>query len=307
MRVISLIASATEIVCALGRERDLVGRSHECDFPPSVARLPVCTSPAFAVEGSSLRIDRALKDRLRGGLSAYEVDDELLARLQPDLILTQAQCEVCAVSLKDVEEALARRSAARARVLSLSPSRLDDVFADIRRVGEALGEKHGAEDFALALRRRMRLLAERAERLPKRSVACVEWIEPLMAAGNWTPELVAMAGGTDPLGKPGEHSPWLRPDALRRADPDAIVVAPCGFGLVKTRLEARALERLPGWKELSAVRSGNVFLADGSQFFNRPGPRLAETLEILAEILHPKEFSFGHQGPAWRRYGENRR
>lgn len=303
MRIVSLIASATEIVHALGFGDALVGRSHECDFPPSVTALPRLTEPKFPVEGSSYDIDQRVKAILQEGLSVYRVDAAALAALRPDIIVTQTQCEVCAVSEKDVEDAVCSWVESRPKIISLKPDALVDVWADIRRVGEALGARGKAEELVGSLQDRIGAIARKAGTLPaKPSVAYVEWIDPLMAGGNWMPELIERAGGKNLFGSAGRHSPWLEWDSLRTADPEVIFVAPCGFDLPRTRTEMASLVARPGWENLRAVRSDRVFFADGNRFFNRPGPRLVESLEILAETLHPEAFSFGHEGDGWERF-----
>jgi len=299
-RIISLIASATEIVCALGFESQMVGRSHECDFPASVKRLPVCTSPKFEVEGLSYEIDQRVKAILQEALSVYRVDADLLERLRPTHIITQSQCEVCAVSLKDVEQAVCQFTSSQPIVVSLEPNALADVWSDIRRVAAALNAPERGEELIAGLRRRMDEIAAKARSARSRpTVACVEWIEPLMAAGNWTPELVEMAGGVNLFGEAGKHSPWMSWEELVAADPDVILISPCGFDIARTMEETDLLTGKPEWGELKAVKENRVLVADGNQYFNRPGPRLAESLEILAESLHPKLFHFGHEGKAW--------
>jgi iron complex transport system substrate-binding protein len=299
-RIISLIASATEIVCALGFESQMVGRSHECDFPASVKRLPVCTSPKFEVEGLSYEIDQRVKAILQEALSVYRVDADLLERLRPTHIITQSQCEVCAVSLKDVEQAVCQFTSSQPIVVSLEPNALADVWSDIRRVAAALNAPERGEELIAGLRRRMDEIAAKARSARSRpTVACVEWIEPLMAAGNWTPELVEMAGGVNLFGEAGKHSPWMSWEELVAADPDVILISPCGFDIARTMEETDLLTGKPEWRGLKAVKENRVLVADGNQYFNRPGPRLAESLEILAESLHPKLFHFGHEGKAW--------
>jgi iron complex transport system substrate-binding protein len=301
-RVVSLIASATEIVCALGFENDLVGRSHECDFPESVKRLPVCTEPKFNVEGSSHEIDQRVKSVLQEGLSVYRVHADLLKQLRPDVIVTQSHCEVCAVSQRDVEQAVCDWLGTRPQVVSLAPNALADVWDSVHQVAAALGAPQRGEELIRELQQHMAAIAERARSLPARpTVAYVEWIDPLMAGGNWMPELVTMAGGVNLFGTAGQHSPWMTWDDLRRRDPEVIFVAPCGFDLERTHQEMPALTRRPDWPDLRAAREGRVYLADGNQFFNRPGPRLIESLEILAEVLHPEAFAFGHEGAGWQR------
>jgi iron complex transport system substrate-binding protein len=302
MRIVSLIASATETVCALGFEGQLVGRSHECDHPESVRRLPVCTAPKFDADGTSYQIDQRVKAILQEGLSVYRVDGEKLRDLEPDVIVTQAHCEVCAVSLRDVERAVCAWLRACPKIVSLSPNGLADVWAGVEEVALALGCPERGVEVVARLKERIDAIAERARGLSGRpTVACVEWIEPLMAAGNWVPELVERAGGVNLFGVAGKHSPWMTWDELVARDPEVIVVMPCGFDIPRSRADLPALTRRAEWPRLRAVRAGRVFLADGNQFFNRPGPRLVESLEILAELLHPEAFAFGHEGTGWQR------
>ncbi|MGH9939023.1 MAG: cobalamin-binding protein [Blastocatellia bacterium] len=301
-RVISLIASATEIVCALGFERQMVGRSHECDFPVSVKRLPVCTSPKFEVEGLSYEIDQRVKAILQEALSVYRVDADLLEQLQPTHIITQSQCEVCAVSLKDVEQAVCQFTGSQPAIISLEPNALADVWSDIRRVATALNAPERGEELVARSRRRMGKIVTTARTAALRpTVACVEWIDPLMAAGNWMPELVEMAGGVNLFGETGKHSPWMTWEELVAADPGVIFISPCGFDIARTMEETHLLAGKPEWDGLKAVKSARVFVADGNQYFNRPGPRLVESLEILAELFHPELFHFGHKDKGWKR------
>jgi iron complex transport system substrate-binding protein len=299
-RIVSLIASATEIVCALGFEDQLVGRSHECDFPPSVRRLPVCTAPKFSVHGTSREIDERVKSLLREALSVYRVDAEKLKELRPDVIVTQSHCEVCAVSQKDVDQAVCDWLDGQPQVVSLAPNGLADVWTSIRQVAEALDVSERGEEAIQALQRRMEAIADAARGVAARpTVACLEWIDPLMAAGNWMPELVEMAGGVNLFGTAGAHAPKLTWDELVTRDPEVIVALPCGWDIAKARQEMAALIQRPEWPQLRAVRDRRVFVTDGNQYFNRPGPRLVESLEILAEVLHPEMFSFGHRGTGW--------
>ncbi|HKI99911.1 MAG TPA: cobalamin-binding protein [bacterium] len=299
-RIVSLLPSATEIVAALGFEDDLVGRSHECDFPLGVEALPICTSPRLDVSGLSGAIDRDVHDLLRRALAIYDLDVERLQALRPDVVVTQTQCDVCAVPLAQVELAARTCLAPEARIVALEPTSLEAVWADMRRVAAALGAPDRGEALVERLRGRLDGIATQEQALHKRPrVASIEWIEPLMAGGNWMPELIALAGGDNLLGTAGTHSPVIAWEALRAADPDVLLVLPCGFGLGRTRAEAEALRALPGWPALRAVRSGRVYLLDGNQYFNRPGPRLVESVEILAEVLHPGAFRFGHEGRGW--------
>ena len=299
-RVVTLIPSATEMVAALGAGNRLVGRSHECDHPPEAARLPVLTAPKVPLAGGSAEIDRQVKSLLEQALAVYRVEAPLLKDLAPDLIVTQAQCEVCAVGLTEVEAAVRDWLGGSARILSLEPNGLDDVWADIKRVGGALGLPDEAESLVAGLSKRLARMADRAAAASHRpSVACIEWIEPLMAAGNWVPELVAMAGGRGLFGIAGRHSAWIYWDDLVDADPEVIVVMPCGFDIARSRAEIGALSGQPEWNDLQAVKAGRVFIVDGNQYFNRPGPRLVESGEILAELFHPDLFPPHYRGSGW--------
>ena len=307
MRIISLIASATEIICALGLEDSLVGRSHECDYPPSVTSLPVCTKPRFDPAGSSREIDDRVKSVLRASsaedaLSVYEVFSEKLRELAPTHIVTQSQCEVCAVSLRDVERALEELTESEAEIISLQPNTLADFWQDIVRIASGLGVTDRGVRLVADLQQRMQEIEAEARPLKSRpTVACVEWVDPLMAVGNWMPELVQMAGGENLFGVSGTHSPEMTFEQLVAADPDIIFISPCGFDIPRTREDLPVLASYPGWPMLKAVQQNWVYVADGNQYFNRPGPRLVESLEILAEIVHPEVFRFGHEGKGWER------
>src|SRR5438270_20836 len=295
MRIVSLIASSTEIVCALGEGDKLVGRSHECDFPAWVKSLPSVTAPKFATDGSSYEIDQRVKAIVQEGLAVYRVDAAALAALAPDVIITQSQCEVCAVSTKDVEAAVCEMIGSRPKIVSLEPNALDDIWRDIARVAEAIGLVERGRALTAGLQGRMDAVGVRARTAGSRpTVACIEWVEPLMAAGNWMPTLVELAGGTNLFGTAGKHSPWMTFDELAARDPDVIIVLPCGYDIARASEDLPFLERQPRWKQLRAVASGRVFVADGNQYFNRPGPRVVESLEILAELIHPELFSARH-------------
>lgn len=299
-RVVSLLPAATEIVCALGLGERLVGRSHECDYPSAVRALPACTRANLDPAASSAAIDRQVKARRRAARSLYSLDTELLRALRPQVILTQAHCDVCAVSAADLNDALVDWPGAPPRVVSLSPTNLAEVWESIRQVARALGVNERGEGLRQQLAARVTAVSEKSRASKHRpTVGCLEWLDPLMAAGNWVPELVEAAGGRDLLGLAGRHSAWLTWDTLREANPEVLVLMPCGFNLARTRAEAAALSRHPQWPTLRAVRQGRVFVTDGHQFFNRPGPRLVESLEILAEMLPPRRFDFGHRGLAW--------
>ena len=306
-RIVSLIPSATEIVFALGLGDFLVGRSHECDFPAQVQPLPVCTEPKFDPEGDSGEIHRRVTDLLTSALSVYRVNIDKLETLRPTHIITQAQCEVCAVSLAEVETAVAALTQTQPRIISLEPTRLEEVWADISSVGAALltpGDYSPLETLLESLQNRVQTCTDRIAKTQSRpSVACIEWTDPLMGTGNWVPELVELAGGIPLFGTPGEHSPWLSWDALVDANPEVIVIMPCGYNLEVTGRESEALTRHPHWTKLKAVQQNQVYITDGNQYFNRPGPRLVDSLEILAEIIHPEVFEFGYLGQGWQPFG----
>ena len=303
MRVVSLLPSSTEIICALGCRDLLVGRSHECDHPPGVGELPACTAPKFDPDGTSYQVDQRVKAILQEAASVYRVDAGLLDELAPDWLVTQSQCEVCAVSLKEVEEAACQLVRSRPSILSLEPNRLEDVWRDIERVAAALEVEERGRSLATGLRERLDRLADRTASIPERpTVACIEWFEPLMAAGNWIPQLVEAAGGRNLLSAAGAHSPWLSWEALEEAQPDVILLMPCGFDIPRSRRELPALTRQPAWSRLRAVREGRVYLTDGNRFFNRPGPRLVESAEIVAGILHPGELETARARQGWERW-----
>jgi iron complex transport system substrate-binding protein len=302
-RVVSLIASASEIVCALGARDLLVGRSHECDFPPEVTRLPSLTEPKFPLSGTSYDIDARVKAILQEGLSVYRIDAEKLEALKPDIVVTQDHCEVCAVSLKEVEAALRAWSGREVEIVSLKPDCLVDIWEDIGKVARALRREGQGERLVTQLKARMSSIAKQtgAARTRPRG-AMIEWIDPLMAGGNWMPELVEMAGGDNLFGATGQPSPWLDWDQIVVADPDVVLVHPCGFDMARTLEEMPLLELRPGWHKLKAVQRNRIFIADGNQYFNRPGPRIVESLEILAEIFHPELFPSRYEGKGWMRY-----
>ncbi|GJL54579.1 MAG: cobalamin-binding protein [Nitrospirales bacterium] len=299
-RIVTLIPSATEMVCALGLEHQLVGRSHECDFPASIAHLPVCTEPKFEVNGTSHEIDLRVKELLGNALSVYRVFPDTLQVLQPDVIVTQTQCDVCAVNLQDVELALDSWLGKKPTIVPLQTTDLSGVWDDLSTLALALKQETYGQTVLNTLQARMNAIAQQAKTLrDPPTVACIEWMDPLMAAGNWMPELVEMAGGFNLFGQAGHHAPWITWEALQKANPDIILVLPCGFSLSHIQEHAHTLTSHPLWSQLRAVQTANVYAADGNQYFNRPGPRLVESLEILAEIFHPQTFDFHHQGTGW--------
>jgi iron complex transport system substrate-binding protein len=319
LRIVSLIPSATEIVAELGYGQYLVGRSHECDYPLAVKSLPVCTEPKFNPVGSSLQIHQRVSELLASALSVYRVKTEVLAALKPTHIITQAQCEVCAVSLSDVEQAVASLVApadivavtsadtTAIQVVSLQPDRLADMWADMGRVAAALASSSEPVtelgDRTAAVIEQLKARIQPIKTAQRLKIACIEWTEPLMSAGNWVPELVELAGGIACVGTAGAHSDWMNWKDLAAADPDIIVVMPCGYDLAQTRQATQELAATqPGWAQLSAVQNAQVYLADGNQYFNRPGPRLVESWEILVEIIQQQAINQARKPIGWERF-----
>jgi iron complex transport system substrate-binding protein len=285
MRIVSLLPSATEIVCALGAADELVGISHECDFPPAIRDRPVLTRSRIDPHGTSGAIDAAVREVLRGALSIYAVDEARLAALEPDVIVTQDLCEVCAVSLDDVRAAVARLAhRAHVEIVSLRPTRLADVLGDVQRVAFAIGRAPGGAAVRAALAARMQSIEDRAADLPRPRVVSLEWIDPLMLGGTWMPELIELAGGTAVGATAGAPAPTVSPQMLAELHPDVIVVKPCGFSVRRTLSERAVIAR-------SVPRGPRVYVTDGNAYFNRPGPRLVESLEIMAACVHPDAFA----------------
>lgn len=300
LRIVCLLPSATEIVAALGLMDAIVGRSHECDYPPELQDRPICTQAKINSEQSSAQIDADVQDLARKALSIYQVKIDVLEQLQPTHIVTQDQCDVCAVNFAEVEKVVAKLTNSNPKIISLQPNVLRDVWADIERVAATLGVD--AQSLLTQLYSRVDACRERTQGLAESdrpTVAAIEWTDPLMATGNWIPELVELAGGRPLFGLLGQHSPYLDWETLVEVDPEFIIIMPCGFNLDRTRQEIHPLTQHPEWSSLHAVRTGKVFITDGNAYFNRPGPRLVDSLEILAEILHPELFEFGYQGIGW--------
>ncbi|SDG89950.1 cobalamin-binding protein [Mucilaginibacter sp. P25] len=302
-KIVSLLPAATEIICALGLEKNLVGRSHECDFPASVKELPICTEANFPDGLSSADIDIKVKEILADALSVYTVKREQIKALSPDVVITQAQCEVCAVSLKDVEEALENYLDKQAQIISLQPNSLDDIFEDIVTVANALNVPAAGAELLESLQERVDIIKHKLKFIDsKPTVACIEWLEPVMISGNWVPGLVNIAGGTPVLAQDGKHSPYIEWDEILQQDPEIIVVMPCGFSIERTMREINLLLDRPGFASLKAVKSDRFYIVDGNQYFNRPGPRIVDSIEILAEIIRPKQFIFGYEGEGWIKF-----
>ena len=301
--IVSLLPSATEMVCALGCQAQLKGRSHECDFPHGISLLPICTAPNLSVNGTSQEIHEQVSGTLKDSLSVYRVEVDTLRALQPDIIVTQTQCDVCAVSFTDVEKALKESLDIQPTVISLHATNLQGVWDDIQRVAQGLGKEQEGRELLASYQTRVSAIADQSKsESTQPSVACIEWMEPLMAAGNWVPELVQLAGGQSAFGEPGAHAPWITWEALAEANPDMLIMMPCGFSMPRIQEEMHILTANPVWPTLKAVQQGHVYLTDGNQYFNRPGPRLVESLEIFAEIFYPTRFNFGHEGIGWRRW-----
>lgn len=291
MQIVSLISAATEMLFAIGLDSQVVGISHECDWPPKCKSLPRVTRSRVNSLASSGAIDAEVKSMLVAGGGLYEVDAELLASLRPDLIVTQTQCDICAVRYEDVVEVVKHSGRfEQTQILPLNPGCLADVFDDMRRIGIAAGVAHDADRAVADLQRRINQVQAQTAKLAivnRTRVAVIEWIEPLMLAGNWVPELVEIAGGLCELTPRGQHSQYHDWDDIFRYDPQAIVICPCGFDLPRANVEARSLSHRPGWSEMSAVKHGRVFVVDGNAYFNRPGPRLVDSVELMASLLHP--------------------
>jgi iron complex transport system substrate-binding protein len=291
MRIVSLLPAATEICCALGLEDDLVGVSPECDYPPAVMGKATVSRALLAYDGkSSAETSQMVGRRLESGGALYQVNERALRLTAPDLILTQGLCEVCAPTLGDVEE-VAERLPHRPSIVSLDPHRLEDVLADIERVADFCGTQEASRALVDSLRARIERVASRAATADARpETVCFEWLDPLFLAGHWVPEMVELAGGNDALAVPGKPSRRAESAEIVNAAPDVVVLMPCGFDLERTRREAPTVTSARWWTGLPAYRSNRVWTVDGSGYFNRPGPRLVDGLEILAHILHPEAF-----------------
>jgi iron complex transport system substrate-binding protein len=303
-RIVSLIPSATEIVCRLGERRLLVGRSHECDFPEDVRSLPICCQSAVDPDLPSRALDREVKTRLHAAVSIFRVLPEVLESLRPTVIITQTQCDVCAISLAEVEQTVCKSLSSRPRLIACQPQRLDDIWREIALIAAAIGVSPAGEALLDECQTGLSRLSDQTRTRARPRVACLEWLDPLMAGGNWVPELVEAAGGDNLFGAVGRHSPWMEWDELIAADPDVIVLLPCGFGIERCRREMQVLKSDRRWNTLSAVQNRQVYLTDGNRFFNRPGPRVLESAEILAQILHPEIFPPAHHETGWVKWQE---
>ncbi|MEH2303341.1 MAG: cobalamin-binding protein [Nostoc sp.] len=300
VRIVSLIPGGTEILATLGLVNAIVGRSHECDYPPEIHNRPICTQARLNSNASSSQIHDDVNNLLQSALSIYEIKTDVLEELQPTHILTQDQCNVCAVSLDEVEKAVATLIHSKPQIISLQPNILQDVWADIERVGNTF--KVDSVKVLENLEARVKICQQKIQGLSLNevpTVACIEWTDPLMIAANWIPELVNLAGGHSLFSVTGQASPILPWETLIASNPDIIVFMLCGFDLNRTRQEANLLTQRSDWEKLHATQAGRVYITDGNSYFNRPGPRLVDSLEILAEILHPEIFQYGYKGTGW--------
>jgi len=287
MRICSLLPGATEIAFALGLGDQIVGVTHECDHPADAQYKPIVVRSVIdSKRMSGAEIDRKVAELLQAGRGLYFIDEAAFADAAPDVILTQGLCEVCALDYTEVERAAAKLSH-KPRILSLNAHSMNDILDDIRRVGVATERSTNAEALIADIRARIAQVGRREpDRRPR--VVCLEWFEPLYTAGHWVPEMVALAGGHDVLGRAGEPSMKIEWQNVIDAKPDVLLLMPCGFDVRRVVKESTPLRALPGWNDLPAVRSENVFALNGNAYFSRPGPRLVNGLEILARIIHPE-------------------
>ncbi len=302
-KIVSLIASTTEIVCALGCKEFLVGISHECDFPESILDLPRCSAPRIDVDISSIEIENTITGLIKNALSIYSVDQEKLIELSPDIILTQDMCRVCAVSEDDVKMALRKSFTKSVQMYSFSPMTLHGIFDGILEIGNLLNKSETARNLVVDMKIRIKAIKEeskRIKRIPK--VCAIEWIDPIYTGGNWMPELIEIAGGQSVFGKTGEHSKIIQFSEIVDQDPDILLILPCGWDISRSESELHPLLHQPEWSYLKAVRNGKVFILDGNQYFNRPGPRIIDSIEILTEIFHPWKFIHEFEGSGWVKY-----
>tara|TARA_B100001029_G_C15002619_1_gene419078 strand:+ start:162 stop:1085 length:924 start_codon:yes stop_codon:yes gene_type:complete len=303
-KIVTLIPSASEIVSFLGEKKSIIGRSHECDFPKELTNIVSLTSPKLNVGGSSREIHDQIEKILSNSLSVYKVDIEKLKYLNPDYVITQAQCEVCAVSLSEVEEITSKYLSKNTKLISLQPNTISEVFDDIKRVASGLNlDQKKSDDLILILKKRLEEIKTNNLNQKNPEVACIEWIDPLMVAGNWIPEMVEISGAKDVFGKIGKNSHWIKFEDLIEKNPEIIIFIPCGFDIAKTKEEVEILlSKKKEWSSLKAYQNKKIFIADGNQYFNRPGPRIIESIEILCEIFHPKKFHPKHQLKGWINY-----
>lgn len=306
-RILSLLPSATEIVCALGLESSLVGRSHECDFPPSIKKLPACTASLIDRDKKSFDINLEVHRKLKNGAPLFNMRWDVIRSLSPDVIMAQSQCDLCSVGFNELSKEMANNLEILPEIIDIHPHRLSDVWMDIERIGRALNVAEPAQGVVRHLALKIEAIFRQTSELVERPVvAAIEWIDPLRVAGNWIPEMITLAGGQPAFGQAGMPSTWMSWERLKASNPDIIAVLPCGFDVERTRQEMPPLTTQTGWYDLQAVQNNRVFLLDGHQYFYRSGPRLVDSLEILAEVIHPDMFDFGHKFENWQYWGFNR-
>ena len=299
-RIVSLLPSCTEIICRLGYREHLVGISHECDYPNSISGLPVLTKARLSTEGTSIEINQSVTDLLQRGLSVYDVDASLLKSLSPDIIVTQAQCEACAVSLDQVQDIVSNWTLNQTEIISLEPNTLNEVWLGFDIIAKTMDAPESSSILKSEINERFKLLKDKLKGTEQKpTVLCIEWIEPIMVAANWVPELVGLAGGRNVMSVSGTDSNFCSWDEIKQTNPDIIIMMPCGFGIKRTLEDIHYLQNIKGWEELKAVKENKVFVVDGNQYFNRPGPRLVDSAEILAEIIHPDYFGRKYSEDAW--------
>lgn len=306
IKIVSLIPSGTEILAALGLTDVIVGRSHECDFPSDIKNLPACTQARLNSNAASGEIHNKVNDLLQSALSIYQIKTDILQELQPTHIITQDQCDVCAVSFGEVENALKCLTLSSPQVISLQPDVLQDVWNDITRVAKIFDVD--STKVLENLQNRVKTIEDKTQQLSSSNIptiGCIEWTEPLMSASNWIPQLVTYAGGKPLFSSTGKPSEILKWQDFVNSNPDIIIFMPCGFDINRTRIETNVLTKNPEWKQLQAVQNGQVYITDGNSYFNRPGPRLVDSLEILAEIIHPEIFQYGYKSQGWEQLSVN--
>src|SRR6266496_4814676 len=301
-RIVSFLPSATEMACALGLSEQLVGITHECDYPPEIKGKPVVVRKALPIEEMSQReIDVAVSERMREGRSLYEVDEELLQELAPDLILTQDLCQVCAPSGNEVSHALSLLPK-RPKILWLTPNCLEQIFANLRKLGEATGRIKKAKELVAEAHAKLEKIAALTGNLSNRPrVFCMEWLDPVYCSGHWVPEMVRIAGGMDGLAREGSDSVRIPWDKVLEWKPEVLVITPCGFNLERVVEQSQLLCTYPHWSSLPAVVNHRVYAVDANSYFARPGPRVVDGTELLAHLIHPDLFSWTGSKKAYQR------
>ena len=304
MRIVSLLPSATEIICELGFESQLVGRSHECNIPSSVQNLPPITDSSIKNTGKSSEINTNVQSLIQNGLSIFSVNTETLSEIDPDIIFTQDHCDVCAVPLSDVKQAVQISCKEDVEVISISPTNLLEIFQSFLKIGKALGAEEKSKELVDELKVRLDIIRKTVIGEPVKRVVTIEWIDPLMTGGNWIPEIIEVAGGEYVLSEPGKHSPWIKWTSIVDEDPDSILIMPCGYSIDQTIQEIQILTKKENWSNLKAVQNEEIYILDGNRYFNRPGPSIYESTRILGEVLHPNLFKPIHQSDGWIRFDE---